>query len=114
MRACAASCIRANAVTNSSNSSSEADPNSLQGERCRASSTTPSFRVQAKVFLAHALGDPVPDSLAPTFVSLAGIKILPSTGRLFYAIQSFNLILHARCNGIALQFSIHRQQTIFN
>src|ERR1700675_2107154 len=107
MSACTSDCIRCKAVANCSSSSSEPDPNSLQGARCKASSITPSLRVQDK---ASALTAQPIDVAFPscTFVSFVVKRFL---NRLPHAVHLLDLVLHPRCDDVSLQFSVHRKHS---
>src|ERR1700693_541267 len=107
MSACASDCIRCKAVANFSNSSSDADPNSLQGARCKASSITPSPRVQDK---ASALTAQPVDAAFPSciFVSFVVKRFL---NRLPHPVHLLDLVLHSRGDRISFQFSVHRKHS---
>src|ERR1700730_1351307 len=114
MSACASLCINCRAVTNFSNSSSDTDPNSLHGARCKASSITPSVTVHDKALslIAHGFFDSAIPSC--TLVSFVASRISLELNCLPHPIHLFNLIFHPRRNHVALQLSVHRQHSAFN
>src|SRR5579863_5307998 len=114
MSACASLCIFCKAVANFSNSSSDADPSSLQGARCNANSITPSAKIHDKALPPH-----LPSCLASTLTLCTSapsvVKALSAKlHRLLHAVHLFNLVLHPRRNRIPLQLPIHRQHPALN
>src|ERR1700692_322007 len=103
MSACTSDCIRCKAVANFSSSSSEPDPNSLQGARCKANSITPSLRVQDK---ASALTAQPIDVAFPscTFVSFVVKRFL---NRLPHAVHLLDLVFLRPCVAVSFRFSFH-------
>src|ERR1700729_4144795 len=84
MRACASPSMTARAVTNLSRSSSDADPSSLQGGRCSATSITPSETVQDKALPPDRLrvfGSTLSSCTLATFVAeaLLALTTLPAS-----------------------------------
>src|ERR1700678_935189 len=105
MSACASAWTRSITVTNFSSSSSAADPNSLQGKRCSASSITPSATLQDKTFPRPSLTVFVshfPCTLSPSSSVRIPHILPPHLHGLLHTVHALDLIFHARCNHVTL------------
>src|SRR5580704_14626384 len=108
MSACASDCMRSNSAANLSSCSSDADPSSLQGSRCSASSITPSVRDQDKALPPHEFSSGASIFPSRALVSfVAPIISRPHLHRLLHAIHLLDLSLHSRCDHIPFQLSVH-------
>src|SRR5580698_4799883 len=111
MSACASACIPSKATANFSNSTRDADPNSLQGARCSANSITPFSSFHDKALPPRPL-------ISVVFSCTLTSFMLPSHAtalhRLLHPVHSLDLILHSRRDHIPLQLSIHRQHPALN
>src|ERR1035438_10301530 len=115
MSACASACMCSKAVANCSSSSSDADPSSLQGARCSASSITPSATLHDRALPPGPLASSVSHFLSRTFVSLVVLGTSPlQLHRLLHTVHVLDLILHPRRYHVPFQLSIHRQRPILN
>src|SRR5271156_713968 len=118
MSACASAWMRSNAATNFSRSSRAADPNSLHGGRCRASSITPSATLHDKALPLQSLtvfASHVPCTLSPSSSPVFGSAYsTPHLNGLLNPVHTLDLIFHARRDHVTLQFSVHRKRPILN
>src|ERR1700722_17418327 len=112
MSACASDCRLSKAVTNTSSSSSEAEPSSLHGARCNASSITPSAKVQDKPLPSHAgfalVTDPASYTLLSVIAKVFRGFVTAYLHRLLHLVHIFNLTFQAGQNHCTLQLAIHR------